>query len=98
MGLEELRRWLVPKIQWTVIMLGMLCAAYLAILAIERARGSRGSQRQRGGYLYSKPPEVCYCWDCGRAIDMRAHGLYGRHCREIECPYCGSRNVWRARP
>jgi len=45
-------------------------------------------------YLYPKPPDVCYCWDCGKEIRMTGK-LAGKHCREIRCPYCGSTNVWR---
>ena len=91
--LENLKKWLVPKIQWTVIMLGMLGITYVAITLIEKTLG--GSPPSSPEYLYKTYPEKCYCHDCGYEIDMRVHGLYGKHCREIKCPRCGSSNVWR---
>ena len=95
MDWEELRRWLRPKIQWTVMMLGMLVVAYgLATLFSKRKHVSSS----RAKYLYPSPPEYCYCSKCGAEIDMRKYGLYGKHCREIEkCPVCGAGNypLWR---
>lgn len=94
--LENLRKWLLPKIQWTLIMLGMLGITYAAITIIQQAFSSSSSPTP--GYLYKTPPEKCYCSKCGAEIDMRKFGLYGKHCREIEkCPVCGAGGhpLWR---
>jgi len=96
--LENLKKWIWPKLEWTAIMLGMLGLTYVAITLILGAMG--GSSPQGRGYLYKTPPEKCYCQECGAEIDMRKYGLYGKHCREIEvCPVCGAGGhpLWRKR-
>ena len=96
--LENLRRWLVPKIEWSLVMLGMLGIGYLVISALINMLGGKSSSSKGSSgvkFMYSTLPEVCYCHDCGFVIDMKKYGLYGKHCREIVCPKCGSRNVWR---
>jgi len=90
--LENLKKWLEPKIEWSLIMLGMLGLTYVAITLILGAMGGSSPQ----GYLYETPPDVCYCEKCGAEIDMRKYGLYGKHCREVKCPICGGR-LWRRR-
>jgi len=93
--LEGLRKWLWPKITWTIIMLGMLGLTYVAVTLILRSASSSSPK-----YLYKTPPEKCYCSKCGAEIDMRKYGLYGKHCRDIEkCPICGAGGhpLWRRR-
>ena len=93
--LEGLRKWLWPKIQWSLIMLGMLGLTYVAVTLILRSAGGSSPK-----YLYKTPPEKCYCEKCGAEIDMRKYGLYGKHCRDIEkCPICGAGGhpLWRRR-
>ena len=93
--LEGLRKWLWPKITWTVIMLGMLGLTYIATTLILRSAGSSSPK-----YLYKTLPEKCFCSKCGAEIDMRKYGLYGKHCRDIpSCPICGAGGhpLWRRR-
>ena len=97
--LENLKKWLEPKLEWSLIMLGMLGLTYVAITLILGAMGSSSPQGSKG-YLYKTPPKKCYCEKCGAEIDMRKYGLYGKHCREIEkCPICGAGGypLWRKR-
>jgi len=102
--LESLKKFLRPKIEWTLIMLGMLGIGYLVVDFLIKVFSSSSSSSKSGssksfrGYLYPNPPEKCYCHNCGSEIDMREYGLYGKHCREVErCPICGAGGypLWR---
>jgi len=99
---ENLYKWLEGKLTFQAFIVGatlfLMLICKLMISSSSSSSSQKYTQRKTGGRLYAQPPEVCYCHSCGARIDMKAHGLYGKHCREITCPYCGSSNVWRAPP
>lgn len=88
--LEGLRKWLWPKITWTIIMLGMLGLTYIATTLILRSAGGSSPK-----YLYKTPPEKCYCHTpgCGYVWVNPPD-----HCRNLVCPKCGKKNLWRKPP
>lgn len=99
MDWESFYKWLEGKLWFQLFTIGVVLGAMLLAKAMSGGSSSaKAGSPGRAGRLYATPPEVCYCSKCGSAIDMRKHGLYGRHCREIErCPVCGATGypLWR---
>lgn len=108
MDWESFAKWMEGKIEWQIFMViigGALYGIAKGLSSTSSSSSTSASTKPKYEQLtlktrlsrhsYLTPPEKCYCHSCNREIDMKEWGLYGKHCREIECPYCGSRNVWR---
>ena len=79
--LEKLYMWLIPKAEWTAVMLGILGLVILAIKIYLTVTSPAESSK----YRYSSLPKKCVCPKCGYEIENP-----GKHCYEIRCPRCGT--------
>ena len=94
-------KWLEGKLTFQMFIIGATLFLMGVAKLMSQSSSSTVSEAQPKykavTQRFREPPSICYCWDCGRAIEMVGE-LAGKHCRMIRCPYCGSTNVWRARP
>jgi len=95
---EAFYKWLEGKVTFQAFIVG----ATLFLMGIAKIMMSSQSSQQsqqaqpkyRGGqYLYPTLPERCYCHSCGYVWENPPD-----HCRNLTCPKCGSKNMWRKPP
>ena len=97
MDWESFYKWLQGKLWFQLFIVGITAGLIIIAKIMMGGSSSQSAQTAKKGRMYATPPSVCYCHSCGATIQMTGE-LAGKHCREITCPYCGSRNVWRSPP